>query len=237
MKHLIDFLFILGALLLPGLSLGKEQSMVLQKYKKAIHKYIMTGHEIGWKPCDILSDRFSYEGTPHLSMELEKLKRLDTRSTFAPSNCLLVIYHVSDKASLSALLDFGWATISHLRLALVMKMDPGITLEMSTNITKLPFLVAAESNHGKVMQFLCPVIGEMESRLEPNICKTSYVSYKNRALRVGIWGLEPYVVNANVGHGIDYRMLTMLAERLKFSPKIIPSSSSLDSVERVKPSF
>ena len=233
MKHLIDFLFPLGALLLPGLTLGKEQSMVLQKYQEAIHKYIMTGHENGWKPCDILSDRFSFEGTPHVSMELEKIKRLDTRSAFASSNCLLVIYHVGDKASISALLDFGWATISHLRLALVMKMDPGITLEMSTNITKLPFLVAAESNHGKT-KFLCPVIGETEPRLDLDMCKPSFVSYKNKLFRVGIMGHNPYFVNSNLGHdGIDIRLLTMLEERLKFNFELIVPPSFLDSVDMV----
>ena len=248
MKHLIGFILPHGALLLPDTSLGQEQGMFLHKYKDAIQTYIMTGHEKGWTQCDILSDGFSYEagtqmrnrssstslyeGTPHISMELDKLKTLDTKLTFASSHCLLVTYHVGSNASLSALLEFGWATINHLRLALVIKMDSGITLDMATNVTKLPFLVAAESNHSRT-QFLCPVIGEMEPRLELDMCQTSYVSYKNRALRVGMWGVKPYVINANLGYGMDFRMLTMLAERLQFSPKIVVCPSILASVDMV----
>ena len=233
MKHLIGLLVPLGALILLDTSMGQEQSMLLHTYKEAIQNYMMTGYGKGWKQCDILSDRFSIEGTPHVSVELDKIETLDTKTTFASSHCLLVTYHVASKASISALLDFGWATIKHLRLALVMKMDSGISLGMAINVTKLPFLVAAESDHGKT-QFLCPVIGEMEPRLELDMCKPSYVSYKYRSLRVGIMGLKPYFINTELGHdGIDFRMLTMLEERLKFKARIIVPPSFLASVDMV----
>ena len=239
MNHHTDFLLPLVILLLPTTSLGQEHSILLKRYKDAIQNYIMTGHEYGWKQCDILSDGSLYEtgrqmgDIPHISMELDNIMTLDTKLTLASSHCLLVAYHVDNKASLSTILDFGKAAFHYTRLAMVLKMDSGITLDMATNVTKLPFLVAAESDHGK-RQFLCPVIGEMEPRLELDMCKPSYVSYKYRSLRVGIMGLKPYFINTELGHdGIDFRMLTMLEERLKFKARIIVPPSFLASVDMV----
>ena len=61
MKHLIGFLIPLGTLLLQEACVGQEQSMFLHKYREAIQNYIMTGHEKGWRECDILSDGVSYQ--------------------------------------------------------------------------------------------------------------------------------------------------------------------------------
>ena len=130
MKHLIGFLLPLGTLFLPETSMAQEQSTFILKYKEPIQNYIMTGHEKGWKECDILSDGSSFEtgeqiggDTPHISMELDKIMTLDTKLTFASSHCLLAIYHVGNKASLSTILDFGRAAFQYTRLALVLKMD------------------------------------------------------------------------------------------------------------------
>ena len=219
MKHLMSYLLPLGTLLLSDTSLGQKQNMFLLKYKEPIQNYIMTGHDKGWKQCDYLSDGITYEGAPHIAMELDKIKTLDTKSTFASSHCLLVTYHVGSNASLSSLLEFGRKTFFQKRLALVLKLDSGITLDMATNVTKLPFLVAAESTLGKV-QFLCPVVGERDLRLEQKMCKPSYNSYKNTPLRVCITGIPPYV-NYDGKDGIDLRLLTYLAQRLNVNPKII----------------
>ena len=221
------------ALLMPLTSSGKEQDRVLLRYKEAIQTYIMTGQEKGWKQCDILSDGFAHEGIPHISIELHRIETLDAKFAFASSHCLLVTYHIDSKASLKALLDFGWATIKHLRLALLIKMDSGINLNMATNVTKLPFLVAAESSDGRT-QFLCPVIGETEPRLETHMCRPSYVSCKNKVLRVGVMGLRPHVVYTKHGiDGSDLRMLTMLSERKHFNSNIINATSFVASVVMV----
>ena len=239
MNHHTDFLLPLVIFLLPTTSLGQEHSIFLKRYKDAIQNYIMTGHEYGWKQCDILSDGSLYEtgrqmgDTPHISMELDKIMTLDTKLTLASSHCLLVAYHVDNKASLSTILDFGKAALHYTRLAMVLKMDSGITLDMATNVTKLPFLVAAESTHEK-KQFLCPVIGERDLRLEPEMCNPSYVSYTNRTLRFVITGIPPYVISTGLGYdGIDLRLLTMLKERLNFTPKTIDPPSWLASLAMV----
>ena len=231
------FISLVGIFILPCKSLG--QNLFLPKYKGAIQDYIMAGHEKGWNQCVILSDGLSHkmggyldEDTAHISMQLNKIMTIDKKLISATSKCLLVIYHVANKADLSVLLDFGWATIDYIRLALVVKMDPEMAFDRSTNLTAVPFFVAVESSNGKG-QYICPIVGEKESRLELTICKPSYVSYRNKALRIGMWGIEPYVINAKRGYGLDFLLLTMLAKRLKFSPKIVVSSTSLDSVNMV----
>ena len=197
------------------------QGIFLEKHKPAIQNYIMTGHESGWHHCDILSGGANrHEGAPQRSMDLHKIKTLNIKSAFASSHCLLANYQVSNEASLSALLNFGWAAIQHVRLAIVLKMGPGITLNLASNTTKLPFLVAAESDEGQE-QFLCPVIGEKKPRFEKEMCKPSYTSCKNRTLRIGITGIRPYFVFSKLGYdGVEIRALKMLEKQFNFNTKL-----------------
>ena len=147
-----------------GGTLG-QQGMFLERYREQIQSYIMTGSAGGWKNCDIMSaDSFSTEGTPQIAMDLDKINTMNIKHAFASSHCVLVNYHVGNTADFPTLIDFGLAAINHVRIALVIRMGPGISLDMTsltTNTTKLPFLVAAELEQGKE-QFLCPVVGEIE---------------------------------------------------------------------------
>ena len=79
---------------------------------------------------------------------------------------------------------------------MVVKLEPGITLSDVENADKLPFLIAAELDNGEE-EFLCPVIGELEPRGQQSMCKDSYVSSKNRVLRVAIMGLSPWFAGEN----------------------------------------
>ena len=224
MKSLFGILLPLWTLILSDrvLVLGQKQNMFLDQYKETIQNYIMTGHEKGWNQCDILSDSFSYEDTQQLSMDLYKIKTMNTKSTLASSQCLLVTYQVDSQASLSALLDFGLEAIHHVRLALVLKLKSGVTLDMATNTTKLPFLVASVSELAKE-QFLCPVIGEREPRLEQEMCKPSYVSPQNKIIRITQLGVEPdFIFSSNGGHdGINIRIMKILREKFNFKSEII----------------
>lgn len=226
MKH-ASFFLPLGALLMSNTTLGQKHNMFLDKYKETIQNYIMTGHERGWKQCDILSaDRFSYDDTTHISMDMDKILTLDMKSAFASSQCLLVTSHVDSTDSLKALLDFGWATIQHFRLALVMHMDSGVTLDMITNATNLPFLIAADLGDDKE-QFLCPVVGEMKPLLQHKLCQPSYVSTKNKTLRVGLLGILPHFAMKSDGsiEGANLRMIKILEDNLNFTADIsVPNS-------------
>ena len=224
MKLQETYILLLGALFLSDTVLG--QSVFLNKHKEAIQNYIKTGHEKGWKQCDILSaDTSSHEGAPHVSMDLNKIKNLNVKFSFASSHCLLVTYKVNSKEDLSTLLEFGWTAIQHTRLALVLEMGSGITLDMTKNSTKLPFLIAADLDHGKE-QFLCPVLGQHEPRLEQEMCRPSYVSYKDKVLQIGIFGINPkLVVTKNGIDGTDVRFIQLLSKALSFRTELIPFGS------------
>ena len=110
-----------------------------------------------------------------MAMTLTNLKTLSKKSAFASMDCLLAIYDIEDKISLSALLEFGWETVQHVRLALVLRMSSGMTLTLAPNTTKIPFLIAAQLEDGTA-QFLCPVVGESEPRFEHGMCSPSNVA-------------------------------------------------------------
>ena len=187
-------LLLVVAFLLPDIVLCEKQSIIMDKYREEIQKYIMTGHEKGWKHCDILSaEYFSYDDQPQMSMDLVKIRAVNIKTTFKFSSCLLVNYNIDSKASLATLIDFGRATIQHIRLALVVKLNKGITLDMITNTTNLAFLIAAELEEGKE-QFLCPVVGEMKPMIEGEMCNPSFASYKEKTLRVALFGVPPYLL-------------------------------------------
>ena len=200
---------------------------ILTKYKDQIQNYMMTGYESRWHHCDMLSaNSFFYEDSPQITMDLDKIQTLNLKSTFAYSTCLLVHYDVSSKASLSALLEFGWKAINHVRLALLLHMTSGITLEMATNSSNLPYLVAAQLQDGKE-QFLCPVVGEVHPRLGQQMCRKSYLHYKNKILRIGLMGILPDFVMTSTGSidGTNIKLIKMLVERLRFTPDIILAPS------------
>ena len=219
----MNILIPVGMLILLDRAVGQQQQNIfMEKYKEAIQKYLMTGHEDGWQHCDTLSSNPLSEGVPQMSMNLDKIQTLNLKSAFAYSSCLLVNYHISSEASLSDLLDFGYAAIQHVRLALIIKMGSGMTLDMIKNTTKMPFLVAAQLDGGKE-QFLCPVVGEIEPRLEQDLCTASYASYRNKTLRIGLLGLMPEFLLTSSGtiDGTGIRLINMLASILNFMPQVI----------------
>ena len=124
--------------------------------------------------------------------------------------------------SLMALLDFGRATIQHLRLALVMEMGPGVILDMIDNTTQLPFLIAADLGQG-MEQFICPVVGEMKPLFEHKLCKPPYMSYKHKKLRVALLGILPHFVRISDGiiDGANTMMIKVLEDRLSFTADIV----------------
>ena len=93
--------------------------------------------------------------------------------------------------------------------------------------TKLPFLIAADLDQAQGKeQFLCPVLGQHEPRLEQEMCRPSYVSYKDKMLQFGIFGINPYFIATKNGiDGTDVRLLQLLARALSFRPEVIPLNS------------
>ena len=207
----------------------QEQKKFMNGYKESLQNYIMTGREKGWYDCDVLSANPIYSQIPQISMDLEEvatLKEATIKSMFASSHCLFVNYHINSEASLSALMDFGQAAIQHIRLAMIIDLKSGITLNMIKNTTKIPYPVAAQLNNG--LEFLCPVVGELVPRFDKKFCKASYVSFKHKTLRIALIGPMPeFILTSRDGQieGTGIGLIRMLAKRLEFMPKIqIPSS-------------
>ena len=208
--------------------IGEETTRFLDRYKDRIQNYIMTGHEKGWKHCDILSaNTFSHDEEPNVLLDLSKIMTLNVKTTFASSSCLLVSYNIESKDTLSFLIEFGLRTIQYIRLALVITMSYGTSLNMITNTTKLPFLIAAELGAGKE-QFLCPIVGKDNPLLEHDMCKPSFLSVREKQLRIGIVGIPPHFILDLKSFNFDgttIRMMKILEEKLYFTPKIVIQNS------------
>ena len=175
------------------LSNGANGDMFLAKHRKAIESYIMTGYGEGWKSCDTISDTPQgpgfLESDPYYVMEIDHLKSFDISMSLSSSHCVLISFLVRSNQSLSDLIEFGWTAIQHKRLALVLNMAPGLTLEMARNVTKMPFVIATELWNG-IPQFLCPVVGLAQPYLQDSICDPSL---NNKVLRVGYFGIPPSI--------------------------------------------
>ena len=172
METFRTLVFLLAVLL----SSGAHGVMFMAKHRGALESYVMMGYGKGWNNCDIISDGSQgpdfLDGGTHFVMEVDQFKNLDISTTLSLSQCVLMSYYVKSNESFSALIEFGWNVIQHKRLALALKMGSGLTLDMATNVTKLPFMVAAGLWNG-LPQFLCPVAGESEPRIQDSICDGS----------------------------------------------------------------
>ena len=211
------------------------QHHILLKYKGAMQNYLMTGHENTLQDCDVLSTNgYSHTGEPQITMSLEKLETLSLKSVFSSSTCLLINYEISSEADLLTLLEFGKKAVNNIRLALAIKMVAGISLEKAKNTSNLAYMIATESKEG-LEQFLCPVTAESKPRLENEMCKPSYLDYKNKALRVGLMGMPPdfgFTSNGTID-GVNVRLIKMMAQRLHFMPDIHIAKSFTAAVEQV----
>ena len=172
---------------------GLELDRFMAKHLIAIEEYIMSGHENGWTQCDIVAANFKrsriYEDIPSVSVDIKTLKRIDIGASVSSSHCLLAMYEVESLQDLASLMEFGRRAIQHKRLALVIKMAPGLSLKNTFDVEKPPFLVAALLENGKE-QFICP------RQLNPQtyMCDKSFVSLDGNMVHVGIVGVGPYFV-------------------------------------------
>ena len=212
--------FFFGVLLLSREANGQQLTTFLAEHKTEIQNYIMAGYGKGWLHCDVLS--LTHHGdVPHFIMGFETLNKVDIGIMMSSSHCLLAAYHIESKESLSAIIQFGWTVIKHKRIALILSIGEGVTLDMASNTKKMPFLIAAKWGGGK-KQFLCPIVGRQEPFTQSYMCNVSYASYRYKKLRTGIYGHEPHIFPTKNGiDGTTIRLLKLLAKKLKFVPHIV----------------
>ena len=175
-----------------------QKDPFLAKYGRDIEHFIMNGYSPGWKHCDVIIDKSEanlqtrfFGERPIFLLEIERLHAIDIQTTFSLSNCLLVSMEVNSNEHIADLIQFGWSVIQRKRLALVLKLGQGLTLDVAKNITKLPFLVAARTQNQRD-QFLCPIIGDSNPSFQSVICNTTY---KNKSLRVAVFGVPPDILS------------------------------------------
>ena len=158
----------LAALLYFGVVFGKNLDQFLKEHKVEIQNYIMAGYGEGWTNCDVLSLKPITMDAPQFIMGFETFNKLDINSALSSSHCLLTAHYVERKESLSAIIKFGWNVMQHKRVALILSMAKGITLDMASNTEKLPFLIVANMEGGG-NQFLCPIVGRSEPLLQVSL--------------------------------------------------------------------
>ena len=204
-------------------SLGQDIDAFLSGQRVQIETYIMAGYEDSWAHCDVISaDPQKNEArlSPQFVIDFKMLNKLDMNSILSASQCLLAVYHITSKEDLSEILQFGQTVFKYKRIALILKLENIVTLNMATDFAKLPFLIAAQLEGGRE-QFLCPIVGKPEPILQDFICNEIYASYRYKKLRVGLFGVNPHLFRKGNGiDGTDWRMMKLLAEKLKFEPDV-----------------
>ena len=158
----------LAALLFFGVVYGQNLDHFLKEHKVEIQNYIMAGYGEGWTNCDVLSLNPITVDAPKFIMRFETFNKLDINSALSSSHCLLTAHYIESKESLSAIIKFGWNVMQHKRVALILSMEKGITLDMASNTEKLPFLIVANMEGGG-NQFLCPIVGRSEPLLQVSL--------------------------------------------------------------------
>ena len=208
---------------------GQHSDIFLAKHRNAIEAYIMTGYGDGWKHCDLLSVGSTYQSPPgdtaNFQMDSKTLGTFDISSSFSSSYCLIVRIRVNDTRTLAAIIEFGWTAIQHKRLGMVMTLENNMTLEGLKNISKLPFVIAAQFNNDKE-KFLCPVVGKLDPVVKSFMCPQSFTGYKGKYIRVTTYPYsKPYGKSYDKdGKGIDTNFLQLLQNKMKFEANFTPSN-------------
>ena len=221
----MDFLIFLPIFLcLQTQSRGQDLGQFVADHKHAIEANIMAGYGSGWKRCDLLAisppESDLQPETPQFVMDLASLKAFDIRTGFSDSQCLLIMAHVGNQRILAEVIQFGWTAVHHKRLGMALRLGSNLTLDTATNITNLPFSIAAQLEGG-AEQFLCLQMGESMPKLQSSISQWPYISYWGKSIRVGLTGLGatvPFSFKGANGRldGVSVRLISLLARKMNF---------------------
>ena len=167
-------------------------------------------------------------------MDMASLKAFDIRTGFSNSQCLLITAHVKNHRVLAEIIEFGWTAVHHKRLGMSLRLGSNLTLDMATNITNLPFSIAAQLEEGKV-QFLRPDMGKSMPKLQSFISHWPQPTYTEKSIRVGIIGvgLVPHIFKGANGQldGISIRLISLLESKMKFKINYVATAGTgIDAV-------
>ena len=225
----MKFIFMTSFLVLQPTSHGQQFQSFINKYRDAIETNIMVGYGGGWKNCDLLKTTPHYDGIaspdgPELSMDISSLRKVGTSTllnALAASHCVVLTAHISEQIHLSNIIDISWSILKHKRVGIALNMGHNATLGLLSTVPNFPFVIAALKDGGSVEQFLCPQLGLTTPALQNTMCRPchpSAMSYAGKKLRLGFFGLKPYIFKTPNSEleGVDVRLLRMLEKKMKF---------------------
>ena len=128
----MNILAAIGMLMLCNTAVGHQHNKFMAKYKDRIQKYIMTGHEEGWKHCDILSplsvqDTFlDSSAQPQMTIDLKILLDMNLSIVLSSSSCILISYQINSNQSLASLIKLGTILIRHQQFFLLLVPPPHV---------------------------------------------------------------------------------------------------------------
>ena len=234
-------------LLLFSLSISvecRDFNTFVSLYKQNIEDFIMTGYGNGWQTCDIIAvhplELIFFLDVPHVTIEREKLKILDVdrsldTSAVAKAHCILVLARADNYATISSITEFGWTAIEHKRIGMMLQLGSNLTLDKLTNITKLPFLIAAQLENGED-QFLCPTIESYQPVLQQSMCRKDVADYRGKTIRVAVYtAAKPfgYMTEDGFGEGVDKRFINVVKRQFGFSTTEILFGDTLEGINSV----
>ena len=232
----MDFFIILTIFLgLQTRSHGQDLGQFVAEHKQAIEAHIMAGYGGGWKECDLLAisphENDLQHDTPQFVMHMASLKAFDISTGFSNSHCLLITAHVENLQILAEVIEFGWTAVQHKRLGMALSFGFNLNLDMATNITNLPFSIAAQLEGGEV-QFIFPHMGESMPKLQSSI---RHPTYRGKSIRVGLVGLGgvPFIFKGANGRldGVSIRLISLLEKKMKFKIKYVtPEGTGINAV-------
>ena len=224
MEHLIVLIIFLSS---QSCSRGQDFGRFIAKHKEVIENYIMAGYGSGWSECDLMAvspqKNDKLFNVPGFVMSMAYLKAFDISRELSDSHCLLLTAHVENSTLLADLIEFGWTAVHHRRLGMALRLGTNLTLDMATNTTNLPFLIAAQLERGRA-QFLCPRIGGHMPHLLDVI---PHPTYSGKPIRIGHMLLPPfsYVGVDGRPHGVDIEFINLLKRKMHFKVIFIKPSS------------
>ena len=212
---------------LQTLTRGQDLDKFVAKHKQAMEAHIMAGYGGGWKECDLLAispkEKDLQPDTPQFVIDIPSLRAFDIRTSFSKSHCLLITAYVGNPRILAEVIEFGWTAIHHIRLGMALRLGPNLTLDMATNITNLPFSIAAQLEGGEE-QFLFPCLGQDMPNLKSSM---SHPTYLGKPIRVGLFGIGgvPFIFKGAEGQldGLSIRLISLLERKMKFKINYITS--------------
>ena len=206
----------------------RDFNMFVSLHKRNIEDFIMTGYGNGWETCDIIAvhprEISSFLDVPRLTVKMEKLMTLDVdrssdTSAIVKSHCILVWARADDYSTISSIIEFGWTAIQNKRIGMMLQLGSNLSLGKLTNITNLPFVIAAQQENGKD-QFLCPTIESYKPVLQQSMCRKDDADYRGKTIRVAVFtGAKPfgYMTEDGFGEGVDKRFMDVVKEKFGFS--------------------